>query len=224
VALGVLIVLLLFSIGSWAIIFGKLWAFRRAQGESLQFLRIYQEAKNLNAAFEDTKRFTRSPVAAVFREGYRELRQVVKEVTNPGGGAGEGNPKPAELAVVLEPAQRLDRALRRASLREVGQMERHLIFLATTGNVTPFIGLFGTVWGIMDAFSGLAAAGSASLAAVAPGIAEALVATAAGLAAAVPAVIGYNYFLTRVRALTGQMDMFAMDFLSLAERVLARNR
>ncbi len=225
VALAVLGMLLLFSVVSWALIFWKLWAFRKAHRESGQFLRLYQETKNLKAAFEEAKRFTRSPVAALFREGYRELSLALKDGSNPGGGTtGEGNPKGQELAVPLEPAQRLDRALRRTGVREVAQMERHLIFLATTGNVTPFIGLFGTVWGIMDSFSGLAAAGSASLAAVAPGIAEALVTTAAGLAAAVPAVIGYNYFLTRVRGLTAQMDMFAMDFLSLAERIIARNR
>ena len=225
VAQGVLGVLLLFSVVSWALIFWKLWTFRRAHGESAHFLRLYQETKNLKATYEDSKRFGRSPVASVFREGYSELRRIVEEASNPGGGGGgEGNPKGQDLVITLEPAQRVDRALRRASVREVAQMERHLIFLATTGNVTPFVGLFGTVWGIMDSFSGLAAAGSASLAAVAPGIAEALVTTAAGLAAAVPAVIGYNYFLARVRGLTAQVDMFAMDFLSLSERIIARKR
>jgi biopolymer transport protein TolQ len=225
VALGVLGFLLVFSVVSWAIIFGKLWMFRRAHGESAQFLRLYQETKNLKATYEDSKRFGRSPVASVFREGYSELRRAVEETSNPGGGgSGEGNPKSQDLIISLEPTQRLDRALRRASLREVAQMERHLIFLATTGNVAPFVGLFGTVWGIMNSFLGLAGAGSASLAAVAPGIAEALVTTAAGLAAAVPAVIGYTYFLSRVRGLAAQMDMFAMDFLSLSERIIARKR
>jgi biopolymer transport protein TolQ len=109
-------------------------------------------------------------------------------------------------------------------MKEVAQQERNLIFLATTGNVTPFIGLFGTVWGIMDAFASIGQAGSANLGAVAPGVSEALVTTAAGLGAAIPAVIAYNYFLNRIRRQATEMEMFGLEFLSLAERILARSR
>jgi biopolymer transport protein TolQ len=114
----------------------------------------------------------------------------------------------------------IGRTLRHASLGELSQIERHLIFLATTGSVTPFIGLFGTVWGIIDAFVGIGAAGSANLGAVAPGIAEALIATAAGLAAAIPAVIAYNYFVNRIRGIGTRLDIFSLEFMGLAERLV----
>ena len=117
---------------------------------------------------------------------------------------------------------RLSRTLRHASLREVSGLERSLIFLATTGNITPFIGLFGTVWGIMDAFHGIGTTGSANLGAVAPGIAEALITTAAGLAVAIPGVIAYNYFLNRIKGAATRMDLFGLEFLGTAERIIHR--
>ena len=213
VALGVLGFLVVFSVVSWAIIFGKLWMFRRAHAESAQFLRLYQETKNLKATYEDSKRFGRSPVASVFREGYSELRRAVEETSNPGGGgSGEGNPKGQDLVISLEPTQRVDRALRRASLREVAQMERHLIFLATTGNVAPFVGLFGTVWGIMNSFQALGNVHQATLAMVAPGISEALIATAMGLFAAIPAVIAYNRYASEVERLYTRYHIFSEEF------------
>ena len=117
---------------------------------------------------------------------------------------------------------RLSRTLRHASLREISWLERALIFLATTGNVTPFVGLFGTVWGIMDAFHSIGLTGSANLGAVAPGIAEALITTAAGLAAAIPGVIAYNYFLNRVKGAATRMDLFALEFAGVAERIFLK--
>jgi biopolymer transport protein TolQ len=117
---------------------------------------------------------------------------------------------------------RLGRTLRYASLREISGLERALMFLATTGNITPFIGLFGTVWGIMDAFHGIGMTGSANLGAVAPGIAEALIATAAGLAVAIPGVIGYNYFLNRIKGAATRMDLFSLELLGTAERIIHR--
>ena len=117
---------------------------------------------------------------------------------------------------------RISRTLRHASLREISGLERSLIFLATTGNITPFIGLFGTVWGIMDAFHSIGMTGSANLGAVAPGIAEALITTAAGLAVAIPGVIAYNYFLNRIKGAATRMDLFGLEFLGTAERIVHR--
>ncbi|MFQ5846059.1 MAG: protein TolQ [Candidatus Methylomirabilales bacterium] len=218
VAKAVLVVLLFFSIASWAIIFVKLRTLRKAERESDEFLRIFRASKNLNAMYEETRRYPDSPVAALFREGFRELSYHAKG--NPHAG---GNPGGAALALPPERSgvilEGIGRTLRHTSLKELSHMERRLIFLATTGSVTPFIGLFGTVWGIIDAFVGIGAAGSANLGAVAPGIAEALIATAAGLAAAIPAVIAYNHFVNRIRGIGTRLDLFAMEFLGLAERL-----
>jgi biopolymer transport protein TolQ len=128
------------------------------------------------------------------------------------------------MPVYKEPLELISRTLRHASMKEVAQQEHYLIFLATTGNVTPFVGLFGTVWGIMNAFTSIGQAGSANLGAVAPGVAEALITTAAGLGAAIPAVVAYNYFLNRVRRQATEMELFGLEFLTLAERILARSR
>jgi biopolymer transport protein TolQ len=223
---GVLLILLYFSVMSWALIFLKLRMLRTGQRESQRFLHLFRSSKNLYATFEESKRFTRSPLAAVFQEGYRELSQLVK------GNPGHGNPGPgthdapakADLVAHREPLELISRGLRHASMKEIAHYERNLIFLATTGSVTPFIGLFGTVWGIMDAFASIGHAGSANLGAVAPGISEALIATAAGLAAAIPAVIAYNYFVNRIRRLGTELEIFGMEFLNLAERILVRSR
>jgi biopolymer transport protein TolQ len=223
VAKGVLVVLLFFSLACWTIIFLKLGTFRRADRQDERFLRLFRESKSLHAAYEDSRRLPLSPLASMFREGYRELGDVLKG--NPAGG---GNPAPldgpARGAEVLpeDLLSRITRSLRHASLREVAGLERLLIFLATTGNVTPFIGLFGTVWGIMDAFQSIGITGSANLGAVAPGIAEALITTAAGLATAIPGVIAYNYFLNRIKGAATRMDLFALEFTGMAERVIAR--
>ncbi len=227
IAKAVLLILLFFSLMSWTLIFMKFRALRRGQQESARFLRIFRSAKNLYTAFEESKRFARSPIAMVFQEGYRELSHMVKG--NPGPGnpdlvAHEPSARAAEMIIHKEPLELISRTLRHASMKEVAQQERNLIFLATTGNVTPFIGLFGTVWGIMDAFASIGQAGSANLGAVAPGISEALITTAAGLGAAIPAVIAYNYFLNRIRRQSTEMELFGLEFLGLAERILARGR
>lgn len=227
IAKGVLLILLFFSLVSWTLIFMKLRMFRRGQQESARFLQIFRSAKNLYTTFEESKRFARSPLAVVFKEGYRELSHLVKgnpAPANPGLVASEPKGAAAEMTVHKEPLELISRTLRHASMKEVAHQERNLIFLATTGNVTPFIGLFGTVWGIMDAFASIGQAGSANLGAVAPGISEALVTTAAGLGAAIPAVIAYNYFLNRIRRLATEMELFGMEFLTLAERILSRSR
>ncbi len=227
VAKGVLLILLGSSLMSWTLIFMKFGLFRRGQRESAQFLQIFRSAKNLTTVFEESKRFAKSPIVSIFQEGYRELSLLVK------GGQGSVNQWPAahepktaagEILVYKDPIELISRTLRHASMKEVARQERNLIFLATTGNVTPFVGLFGTVWGIMGAFASIGQAGSANLGAVAPGVAEALITTAAGLGAAIPAVIAYNYFLNRVRRQATEMEMFGLEFLTLAERILARSR
>ena len=207
---GALLVLVGFSMGSWGIALDKSGEMRRARRQSARFIEIFWDAKNLatiQAASGDLKD---SPVAQVFRGGYRELQRVLK--------ARRGNPGDDADATEFTGIENVQRAMVRARTQEVTRLERGLTFLATTASAAPFIGLFGTVWGIMNAFLGLSTASSSSIQAVAPGIAEALIATAVGLAAAIPAVIMYNRFARQVRVLTAEMDTFASEFLNIAER------
>src|SRR5208283_5512458 len=184
---AVLIILLSFSIVSWTIIFYKWRYFSRADKETYNFLRIYDTTKNPKELFSSSKKFDVSPLASLFKAVYSEKTYSDKE----------------ELA----------RMLRRYSALEAAKLERYLNFLATTGSTTPFIGLFGTVWGIMNAFRGIGAAGSASLAVVAPGIAEALITTAMGLVAAIPGVIAYNYNLSRAKRMIIEMEDFSEELV-----------
>jgi biopolymer transport protein TolQ len=218
VAKAVLVLLLFFSVASWAIIFIKLRTLRRAERQSDKFLRLFHASKNLNAMYEEARRYSGSPVAALFLEGFREFNYHLKGNPQLGGNPTRTSPMvPAERGGEI--LEGINRTLRHASIQELSQMERYLIFLATTGSVTPFIGLFGTVWGIINAFVGIGAAGSANLGAVAPGIAEALIATAAGLAAAIPAVIAYNYFVNRIRGIGTRLDLFSLEFMGLVGRL-----
>jgi biopolymer transport protein TolQ len=222
VAKGVLVVLLVFSLASWTIIFLKTRALGLVDRQDERLWRLFREGKQLATVYEDSRRFSHSPLASLFREGYRELSLALKG--NPGSGGqpgGEAAVKPLDMSPDNLLA-RLGRTLRHASLREIAGLERSLIFLATTGNITPFIGLFGTVWGIMDAFHSSGMTGSANLGAVAPGIAEALITTAAGLAVAIPGVIAYNYFLNRIKSAATRMDLFGLEFLGTAERIIHR--
>jgi len=222
VAKGVLALLLVFSLVSWTLIFLKFRILGRADRQDERFLRLFREGKQLSGMYEDSRRLPQSPLAALFREGYKELSYMLKG--NPGAG-GQPGAEAAMKPMDLPPDDllaRLSRTLRHASLREISGLERSLIFLATTGNITPFIGLFGTVWGIMDAFHSIGMTGSANLGAVAPGIAEALITTAAGLAVAIPGVIAYNYFLNRIKGAATRMDLFGLEFLGTAERIVHR--
>ncbi|MCF8061091.1 MAG: protein TolQ [Deltaproteobacteria bacterium] len=205
----VMLILLLFSVVSWSIIFMKWRLFRKARAESDYFLERFWEGTEFGKLLNETADFGFSPIAQVFRAGYAEFRRVRKLHTTPSG-SGEETIRP-----VLD---QVERALRRSSTQQTSRMERTISFLATTGNTAPFIGLFGTVWGIMESFHGIGLRGSASLAVVAPGISEALIATAAGLAAAIPAVVAYNYFSRRVVVFTSEMETFASDLLSVIER------
>ena len=160
------------------------------------------------------KQLSGSPVARVFRIGYLELRKVGQ--ANPGHSSAAGEGK--TLGTSLAGTDTIKRALRRATNTEITRVTQMVPFLATTGNTTPFIGLFGTVWGIMGSFHGIGQRGSASLAVVAPGISEALVATAAGLAVAIPAVIAFNYFSQKIRVIETELHSFSADFLNIVER------
>jgi biopolymer transport protein TolQ len=186
---GVLLILLFFSVVSWAIIFFKQRYFARANRESMQFQRAYHSSRDPKNLFRITKNMSLSPIANVFKSVYSDdTHRDTGEVK---------------------------RQLRRYETLESVKLEKYLNFLATTGSTSPFIGLFGTVWGIMNSFHGIGTAGSASLAVVAPGIAEALIATAVGLAAAIPAVIAYNYYLSKARQMIIEMEDFSEDLLEL---------
>jgi biopolymer transport protein TolQ len=201
----VLLILLFFSVFSWAIIFFKRRTIKTASSQSDRFLKAFRRSKNLSEVNEAARKYQGSPLVALFQSGFKELAHVSRS-TPPNS---PGNAK----------FESLSRVLTKASNAEVFRLERLMSFLATTGSVTPFIGLFGTVWGIMDAFHRIGIVRSASLVTVAPGIAEALIATAFGLFAAIPAVIAYNYFLHRIKDLITEMEDFSLEFLNIAERL-----
>jgi biopolymer transport protein TolQ len=204
----VLLLLIGFSVVSWAIIFLKFRLFKGIERNQAGFARAFAEGKSMSALYEQAEKGEKSPLTEVFRAGYLELTRIQRERGEDGQG-GRTSPFPVENVY---------RAMIKTTHEQVGGMEDLLPFLATTGSATPFIGLFGTVWGIMNAFSGIATTGNATLATVAPGIAEALVATAAGLAAAIPSVMGYNYFLTRIRTVHTRIDSFTAEFINFLER------
>ncbi len=215
----VLLLLLFFSITSWTIIIVKFRYLRKAFRESSAFTDFFWKSRDLSDAFSKAKQLQGSPVARVFRVGYLELKRVSQSTAASGG---EGESSAEVVNHRLMGTGNIQRALRRATSTEVTRMIQMVPFLATTGNTTPFIGLFGTVWGIMNSFHGIGLRGSASLAVVAPGISEALVATAAGLAAAIPAVIAYNYFSQKVRTIESELHSFSADFLNIVERDILR--
>ena len=212
----VLIVLLFFSVLSWAIIIIKFRIFRKAEKESKAFLDHFWSSRNFSKAFMEAKKLANSPVASMFKSGYIDMEKIKKDRLQPSPSDDSFNKgAPRELS---EEVSTIERTLKRVAGTEMARLERTLTFLATTGNATPFIGLFGTVWGIMDAFRQIGFRGSTSLAVVAPGISEALIATAAGLFAAIPAVIAYNYFLNKLRMLSSRMEDFSAEFLNIVER------
>lgn len=212
----VLILLVLLSIVCWAIIFMKHRLFKKASKESLGFINLFWNSKSLGTVFRESKKMQDSHLAEIFRVGYMELGRLTKSTDR------EKAENPNDLEVQMVWLDNMERALRSAVNGEVQRLEKSLSFLATTGNAAPFIGLFGTVWGIMVAFQGIGLKGSATLAVVAPGISEALIATAAGLAAAIPAVIAYNHFTNKVRNLETEMTNFANDFLNIVKRDFVR--
>ena len=216
----VLLLLLLFSVVSWGIILFKTKALRRALVEDQIFLELFWAGGSLGHIYKESRHLEKSPLAGLYRTGFTELSKVRKDQSRvPVPVEGLGDPPKNIDSVGIENTRR---ALHRAKLSQMTILTRALSFLATTGNTAPFIGLFGTVWGIMASFRGIGLRGSASLAVVAPGISEALVATAAGLAAAIPAVIFFNYFSSKVGLREAEMDNFTLDFLNILEREVAR--
>lgn len=209
VVLLVLILLIGFSVVCWGIIAYKWFVLYQAQNQSLDFLEIFWGgSKQLDSIYKQSEGLTRSPIAQVFRAGYIELSRLQRQASTDA----------ASMSQALGGLENIQRAMRRAANSEMTLLERSVPFLATTASAAPFVGLFGTVWGIMKSFIGIKEAGTAGLNVVAPGIAEALIATAVGLAAAIPAVIAYNFFLAKIRYLDSEMDNFSNDFLNIIKR------
>lgn len=206
---GVLWLLVFFSVASWGIILYKARQIRTARRASDRFIETFWETKNLTTVHAASQEMADSPVAQVFRAGYQELVRLTRA---------KRQAEEAQLSTDLGGVANVERAMRRAATQQLTTLERALTFLATTASATPFIGLFGTVWGIMHAFLGLSATQSSTIQAVAPGIAEALIATATGLFAAIPAVVAYNSFSRQIRVLSAEMDNFGFEFLNIAER------
>ena len=201
VAKLVLLILLAASMFSWALIFAKLRVLKKASWENTEFLNVFWNSRSIDEVLMKSERFDRSPVARIFRNGARELKKV-----NDTAGS-----EPRSM-------DNVGRALSRSANSEVADLERNVSWLATTASATPFIGLFGTVWGIMNSFQSIGASGAANLAIVAPGISEALITTAMGIAAAVPAVIAYNHILVKIKRIAIDLDCFSQDFLNIIHR------
>lgn len=210
----VLLILVALSVACWCIILLKARLFRRAQKESDQFVDLFRERKNYGVLFRDSQLLEDSYLAHIFRVGYTELNRLSKSLENKGLQEARSNPE-----VLLE---NVERAMQGAIMSERRRFERFLPLLATTGSTAPFIGLFGTVWGIMTSFHEIGLQGAANLAVVAPGISEALIATAMGLVAAIPAVVFYNHFANRIRSMESETTHFAADFLNILKRDLMR--
>jgi len=209
----VLLLLFVFSVVSWAIIFLKYRYYRKVNKENDAFASDYTRSSKLSDVMPAAKKYDNSTLAEVFRIGYTELTKINKQAGESAGSVDE---------ISLSSLDNLERAMNRACNTEMTKLESALGFLATTGSASPFIGLFGTVWGIMDTFKGIGARGTATLAVVAPGISEALIATAAGLAAAIPAVIFYNYFLNQSKNMVQEMENFSSELLNIVERHFVR--
>ena len=207
VVTGVLVLLVLASIVSWAIILRKWLHLRKAQEQSVKFLETFWQSKRLDSIYQAAERLESSPISQVFRAGYVELSKVTAKK--------EGE---AAMHDQLGGIENVERALKRAAASEVTSLEATVPFLGTTASAAPFVGLFGTVWGIMSAFNDIYRMGNANLSTVAKPISEALIATAFGLAAAIPAVVAYNYFVARIRVLDSEMANFSHDFLNIVKR------
>ena len=210
----VLLLLFFFSLVSWTIIFMKLRLLKKCREENRIFLELFSSRRELSKVYIEAKIFKFSPLAKILRAGYAEFNRSK---------TAQGNPTENNVILLQQSIiDNMQRAVRSVLSNQNSRLERGLTFLATTGNTAPFIGLYGTVWGIMTSFRSIGLKGSASLAVVAPGIAEALIATAAGLAAAIPAVIAFNYFTGRIRFFDTEMRTFISDFTGLLGRGLVR--
>lgn len=210
----IMLMLLGLSVACWCVILLKFLLLRRARKESDQFIDLFRQRKGYAGLYRDCQSLDDSHLAQIFRVGYAELNRLVKSLESKTLQEVKVNPE-----VLLE---NVERAIVGATTSERQRFERFLPLLATTGSTAPFIGLFGTVWGIMTSFQEIGLKGAANLAVVAPGISEALVATAMGLAAAIPAVVAYNHFATKIRTVENEMSHFSADFLNMLKRDLIR--
>jgi biopolymer transport protein TolQ len=208
---AVMLILLLFSAISWGVIVFKYQHLGRAARQNVQFLGVFRKSSRFSEVQATCGSLPMSPLVGLFQSGYAELMAQMRS-------AGEHRPSEPAARPTLRSLEGVDRALLRASTTEIARLEHRVPFLATTASITPYIGLFGTVWGIMSSFQAISDAGSTSLSVVAPGIAAALIATAAGLFAAIPAVYFYNDLTSRVKALANEMEDFSLEFLTIAER------
>lgn len=211
---GIVFILMGFSIVSWAMILLKYQFLRRSERESHAFLAAYRKTKNIDdlAKHAESKKY--SPLATLFLEGLRETESIIKSLP-------DGKVTEEERPLI---SQEVERSLKITTQDEIVYMERYLAFLGTTGTVGPLLGLFGTVWGIMDAFYGIGLKGAGDIGALAPGLAAALINTISGLFVAIPAVIAYNYFADKIRDIAIRCDSFSMEFLSHLERNLLRRK
>jgi len=216
---GVILLLLALSVICWGIALFKFLVLRSALHESESFLDMFWNNRSLSRTYTDAKSLEHSPLAEIFRSGYLELQQMQQTDGTTSTHRRTSDPSP-DSPLGLYGLGAIKRALDQASTAELTRLEKNLGFLATTGSIAPFIGLFGTVWGIMNSFRNIGMQGSANLATVAPGIAEALIATAFGLLAAIPAVVLYNYFLGRIKMMAAEMDNFSAELLNIIERYL----
>jgi len=217
VVLGVLLLLLAFSVLSWAIIWNKWKTIGQSFLLSDEFLEIFWSGRSMDYIYGESKKFSTAPAAKIFQAGYKELQKLIERQKK--NGNKEANVDDVSQIIPPESSiHNLERALSTASRNEVLKLESSMTFLATTASSAPFIGLFGTVWGIMGAFQNIGAQGGASLSVVAPSISEALIATAVGLFAAIPASMGYNFFNSKIRNQRAQMENFAGDFLNIVKR------
>jgi len=205
----ILLVLLGASVVTWALVVSKHRSLKVASLEDQGFLSLFWGGKSIEEVFQRCDKFEKSPVASVFRAGVREL----KKLTPP-------DAKPIEPDALIN----VERSLERAATAEIAALEKHVSLLATVASAAPFVGLFGTVWGIMGSFQNIGATGAANLAVVAPGISEALITTATGIGAAIPAVIAYNFFASRIRDVATEIECFSKDFLNIIQRGTLQNR
>lgn len=205
VSKAVLLILFSFSLFSWLVIIRKAFLYHRSRAISEEFRSAFKRATDWRELKQQVEKFAVSPLVGLFVAGYGEVTYQLRQVGK-------------ESRVTLRSMEAVERSLQRASVVEMGRLERNLGLLATVAAVSPFIGLFGTVWGIIDAFRGIGATGNANLATVAPGISEALVATAIGLVAAIPALMAYNFFQGQLKQFQTELDDFSLEFISLSER------
>ncbi len=231
VIMGVVGILLFFSLGSWTIMAWKLFQIGFARKGSREFLDFFWETKNFAEIERGLRGYEGSPITLVFKEGYHETKnfldeqpQNTAEAVGPVEGKPNGKDASSHVGAGIGGIDNISRSLRKVAGSEEDRLEHNLSFLATTASVTPFIGLFGTVWGIMLAFRNIGQTGSTALDVVAPGISEALITTAIGLAVAIPAVIGFNYLQGKIKALVGEIEGFTFDFLNIVQKIIAAQR